>query len=103
MKSLEVMMIATKANKGRPLTVHPGDRYGMLVVVARVQDGPRRQARFLCRCDCGSEIEVLAASLRAGKTRSCGCLRKARMRAAARAAADATKLLTGSTDDESKN
>lgn len=96
-------MIATKANKGRPLSVHIGERYGMLVVVARVQDGPRRQVRFLCRCDCGSEIEVLAASLRTGKTRSCGCLRKTRMQAAARAAAAATKFLTGSSSDEDKN
>lgn len=96
-------MIATKANKGRPLSVHVGERYGMLVVVSRVQDGPRRQVRFLCRCDCGSEIEVLAASLRTGKTRSCGCLRKARMRAAARAAAAATEFLAGSGKDESRN
>lgn len=96
-------MITTKASKGRPLSVHIGDRYGMLVVVARVQDGPRRQVRFLCRCDCGSEIEVLAASLRTGKTRSCGCLRKARMRAAARAAAAATEFLAGSNKDESRN
>lgn len=96
-------MIATKANRGRPLSVHVGDRYGMLVVAARVKDGPRRQARFLCHCDCGSEIEVLAASLRTGKTRSCGCLRKARMRAAARAAAAATEFLAGSSKDESRN
>lgn len=96
-------MIAMKANKGRPLSVHVGERYGMLVVAARVQDGPRRQVRFLCRCDCGNEIEVLAASLRTGKTRSCGCLRKARMRAAARAAAAATEFLAGSSKDESRN
>lgn len=96
-------MIATKANKGRPLSVHVGERYGMLVVASRVQDGPRRQVRFLCHCDCGRKIEVLAASLRTGKTRSCGCLRKARMRAAARAAAAATEFLAGSSDDESRN
>lgn len=88
-------MIATKVNRGRPLTVHIGERYGMLVVIARVQDGPRRQVRFLCRCDCGKEIEVLASNLRAGKTKSCGCLRRERMRLAARTASHATAMLTG--------
>jgi hypothetical protein len=88
-------MIATKVNRGRPLTVHIGERYGMLVVVARVQNGPRRQVRFLCRCDCGREVEVLSLNLRSGKTRSCGCLRKERMRLAARTAGRITAMLTG--------
>lgn len=88
-------MIAAKTNKGRPVTVHIGERYGMLVVVARVQDGPRRQVRFLCRCDCGNEVEVRASNLRVGKTKSCGCLRRERMRLAARAAGRATAMLTG--------
>lgn len=86
-------MITMKRSKGRPLSVQIGDRYGMLTVVARVQNGPRRQVRYLCACDCGNQLEVVAASLRTGKTRSCGCLRRARMRAAANAAAAVTQFM----------
>lgn len=84
-----------KQKSGRPLTVNIGDRYGLLTVVARVDDGPRRTVRYLCRCDCGNEIEILAGNLRDSKTKSCGCLRRERMRAAARAAANITELMTG--------
>lgn len=33
------------------------------------------QAAWLCRCDCGNETVVLSGNLRAGHTRSCGCIR----------------------------
>ena len=29
-----------------------------------------------CRCECGNECEVSGSSLRAGRTKSCGCLKK---------------------------
>lgn len=84
-----------KIKPGRPLTVHPGERYGMLVVLVRVDDGPRRQVRYLCHCDCGQQCVVRAGALRTGTTRSCGCLRRERMRAAAKAAAQVTELMAG--------
>lgn len=31
---------------------------------------------WLCKCDCGVEKEIPAASLTSGRTKSCGCLRK---------------------------
>jgi hypothetical protein len=31
---------------------------------------------WLCRCDCGTEIEVMGESLSARNTRSCGCLKQ---------------------------
>lgn len=31
---------------------------------------------WLCRCDCGNEVEVSAHSLRNGNTKSCGCLNR---------------------------
>lgn len=83
-----------KIKSGRPEAIHPGDRYGMLVVVERVQDGPRRQCRYKCQCDCGNEVIVLGGSLRTGKTKSCGCLRRARMRSAMRSARQFTDMLT---------
>lgn len=95
-------MIAKKVKikPGHPLSVHPGERYGMLTVIKRVEDGPRRRVRYLCQCDCGGRVIVRATSLRCGETKSCGCLRRERMRAAARVAAQVTALMTGG-DDES--
>lgn len=84
-----------KIKSGRPEAIHPGERYGMLIVIRREADGPRRQCRYLCHCDCGNDIIVLGGSLRTGKTRSCGCLRRERMRAAARAAKAAQGLILG--------
>lgn len=91
-----------KIKSGRPLTVHPGDRFGMLTVVERAEDGPRRQVRYLCLCDCGRWCVVRAGSLRCGETKSCGCLRRARMRAAAYAASHMTELLTGGTHESNR-
>lgn len=48
-----------------------GERYSRLQVVAR--DGKYA----LCSCACGStDVRVVAAALRTGNTRSCGCLRR---------------------------
>lgn len=34
------------------------------------------QSEWLCECSCGGKKKVLYNHLTAGKTRSCGCLRK---------------------------
>ena len=34
----------------------------------------RRHNVWLCRCDCGNEVEVIATDLTTGHTCSCGCL-----------------------------
>lgn len=91
-----------KIKAGRPLTVHPGERYGMLTVLVRVEDGPRRQVRYLCQCDCGQQCVVRAGALRTGNQRSCGCLRRERMRAAARAAKQISELMTGGHDESDR-
>lgn len=52
-----------------------GNRYGRLTVVrpyAATSDG----VYWLCKCDCGTEFAALGVRLRAGGTRSCGCLRQ---------------------------
>jgi hypothetical protein len=55
-----------------------GDRYGRLTVIARapthVARGGQRKTAWLCRCECGELCTVLAAALRKGAVRSCGCL-----------------------------
>jgi len=52
-----------------------GQRFDRLFVVARAKKVDRR-TRWLCRCDCGTLPIVLAQSLKAGLTRSCGCLHR---------------------------
>ena len=51
-----------------------GNRYGKLTVLRRVENKDT-VATWLCRCDCGNETETRGTSLRAGKTKSCGCRR----------------------------
>jgi hypothetical protein len=54
-----------------------GLRFGHLVVVERATNDRQRQARWKCRCDCGKVLTaVRGTQLRAGGTRSCGCLRR---------------------------
>ena len=55
--------------------------FGRLVVIgiglARTQN-EKPPRRFLCRCICGTEIEVTKGSLVSGHTQSCGCLQRER-------------------------
>ena len=54
-----------------------GQRFGRLVVIApAARVGIKRDARWLCRCDCGAEKAVGAACLKSGRARSCSCLRR---------------------------
>lgn len=53
-----------------------GRRFGKLVVVG--QAPPKgNSARWVCKCDCGSDHEVAAKHLKSGATQSCGCIVKA--------------------------
>lgn len=53
-----------------------GMRFGRLTVVRRVHSNARREATWLCKCDCGNEIIVSGHDLRTGDTKSCGCFKK---------------------------
>lgn len=66
-----------------------GQRFGRLTVLRLdlepyISPGGKPTRRWLCRCDCGKEIVVLQNAL-TGKsgTRSCGCARAEKTRAAA--------------------
>lgn len=61
-----------------------GRRFGRLVVIGRADPPVDNQgaARWHCRCDCGNEKDVRGSDLRRGRTTSCGCLQKERVRAA---------------------
>jgi len=53
-----------------------GRRFGRILVICR--DGSDRQgyATWVCRCDCGRTTVCIGRKLRAGRVRSCGCLRR---------------------------
>lgn len=53
-----------------------GQRFTRLVVVARAPSDKYYRARWLCRCDCGTEIVSRADDLLKGCTKSCSCLRR---------------------------
>ena len=62
---------------GKPLTEDDvvGKRFGMLVVKEMAyRTGKKKRLYLKCVCDCGNEKIALYDSLKAGKTRSCGCL-----------------------------
>lgn len=54
-----------------------GQRFGMLTVVSRVgsvRNGASMTPTWRVACDCGREKVVRASNLRAGQTKSCGCV-----------------------------
>lgn len=59
-------------------------RFGLLTVIefyGSISKGQSKPARYwVCKCDCGNIVTVLANSLRQGRTFSCGCLRSERLK-----------------------
>lgn len=62
-----------------------GQRFGRLTVLYRAEEnktanalkgGAALRPRWVCKCDCGETTTVIGANLRAGMTKSCGCLRR---------------------------
>ena len=55
-----------------------GVRFGRLVALRRVENGPGGNTRWACLCDCdtGREVIVSVSGMVAGKTKSCGCLKR---------------------------
>jgi len=53
-----------------------GMKFGRLTVIRFLQPEEREDWRrqWLCRCECGNEIQVNSSKLRNGHTRSCGCI-----------------------------
>jgi hypothetical protein len=51
-----------------------GKKFGRLTPIKRI-NFDEGYSRYLCKCDCGNEIEVLGSQLLAGYYRSCGCYR----------------------------
>ena len=54
-----------------------GKKFGRLKVISILKErGNKNQIKWKCVCDCGNNHIVTGESLRAGKTKSCGCLKK---------------------------
>ena len=51
-----------------------GEVFGRLTVMSFSHIDTRRQACWVCRCECGEETICPGGRLRAGGTQSCGCL-----------------------------
>jgi hypothetical protein len=51
-----------------------GLKFGKLTVVKHSHQNKRGYWMWICKCDCGGTKIVQGTSLRAGMTRSCGCL-----------------------------
>src|SRR4051812_39825317 len=49
-----------------------GQCFGHWTALAPILSG-RGLTRWRCRCDCGTEREVIGVHLRYGRSRSCGC------------------------------
>jgi hypothetical protein len=64
--------------ESRMASIRVGSRFGRLEVVGEgepyVWRGRVARRRWACVCDCGNETEVRDDRLKAGTTRSCGCL-----------------------------
>lgn len=52
-----------------------GQKFGRLTAVKRLQNNKKKNAVWLCACECGGNAEATGYSLRNGHTKSCGCLR----------------------------
>ena len=57
-------------------TVLTGLEFGRLMVVDRAENSRHGGARWRCKCSCGNFHTVSSAALTAGKSKSCGCLKK---------------------------
>ena len=54
-----------------------GQRFGRLVAVEPTKErSPGGSVMWLCRCDCGSTLEVWQSNLLGGRSKSCGCQKK---------------------------
>lgn len=58
------------------------NRFGRLLVLKRRKNDQSTHAVWKCVCDCQTTTTVTSTSLRSGNTKSCGCLRRDKIRKA---------------------
>lgn len=61
-----------------------GKRFGRLIVLKQVEsireDSGMLRTAWFCKCDCGNKVIVKTINLKAGDTKSCGCLNLDRLK-----------------------
>lgn len=62
-----------------------GKRFGRLTVIERYGTyiSPADESKavtWLCKCDCGTKTVVLGNNLKSGRSQSCGCLRREKLK-----------------------
>ena len=53
-----------------------GQKFGRWTVLEKIKVEGKKEAYWLCRCDCGTERKVLGKNLRNGRSTSCGCYKR---------------------------
>lgn len=53
-----------------------GQTFGRLTVIGEGHKNKQGSYKWLCKCICGKELEVLGSKLKNGHTKSCGCIVK---------------------------
>lgn len=63
---------------GRPKSQFKGMRFGRLIATNESSYKSKTQTSLFwdCDCDCGNKVVVDSKSLKSGKTKSCGCLKR---------------------------
>ena len=51
-----------------------GERFGDLTVIRKTGKDSSGNSKWLCRCECGNEIEAIYGNITRGHTTSCGCI-----------------------------
>lgn len=58
-----------------------GKKFERLTVLYKTDRKQGNEWFWHCKCDCGNECDIVGVSLRTGRTKSCGCLKKEKDRA----------------------
>ena len=53
-----------------------GQKFGRLTVIKRLENNKRNETVWLCKCECGKEVNVTYGHLAYGHSKSCGCYAK---------------------------
>lgn len=54
-------------------------KFGKLIALYYVSTCRNNHARWMCKCECGNEKDILATHLVSGKIQSCGCITKSKI------------------------
>lgn len=66
----------------KDIGIKPGDEFGRLRVIERVEDkvfsDGKHKSQYLCECSCDAhtKLKVVGVSLKCGNVKSCGCLKR---------------------------